>query len=132
MIRKKITVEDFEKVAKENEFFIWHFFNPHLNLSLNSIFLPPKPLNPNPLPEILRVIDVPYFETDSKTAYDFLINLGNPFIENVYKINIHSPVVIAFNRRRMVTHTFGPHCYCIEGVISLIGELNPQFILDTL
>jgi hypothetical protein len=132
MIREKITVADFEKVANENEFFIWHFFNPHLRLVLNSIFLPPNDLYPNALPDILRTINVPYFETDSRTAYDFLIDLGNPFIENVYKLDTYNPVIVAFNRRRMVTHTFGPHCYCVEGVIDLIGELNPQFILNTI
>jgi ABC-type transport system substrate-binding protein len=132
MIRKKIAVEDFEKVAKENEFFIWHFFNPYLNLNLNSIYLPPNDFSPNGMPEILSMIKVPYFETDSEKAYDFLINLGNPFIENVYKLKVHNPVVVAFNRKRMVNHTFGPYCYCVEGIISLIGELNPQFILDTL
>lgn len=131
MIRKKITVNDFEKVANENEFFIWHFFNPNNNsIVINSIFLPPNPIKPDALSEILRIIKVPYFETDSETAYDFLLNLGNPFIENVYKLRIHNPVMVAFNRRRMVNHTFGPYCYCPEGIISLIGELNPQFILD--
>jgi hypothetical protein len=132
MIREKIGVKDSEKVAKENEFFIWHFFNSNLSLTLNSIFLPNNPFFPNPLHEILNIISVPYFETESEDAVDFLINLGNPFIENVYKIQIHSPVVVAFNRRRMVTHTFGPYCYCGEGVIGLIGELNPQFLLDTI
>jgi len=132
MIREKIRVEDFERVAKENEFFIWHFFNSYISLPINSIFLPKNPFLPNPLDDILDIISVPYFETESEDAVDFLINLGNPFIENVYKIQIHSPVVVAFNRRRMVTHTFGPYCYCPEGIISLIGELNPQFLLDTI
>jgi hypothetical protein len=130
MIRERITVNDFERITKENEFFIWHFFNLKSGTQLNSIFKTEHPFFPNPFIPILKSISVPYFESDSQESYDFLINLGTPFIVNARKNNIHNPVVVSFNRKRMVNHTFGPYCYCIEGVIELIGELNPKFILD--
>lgn len=130
MIREKIKVSDFDRISKENEYFIWHFVNSETGTQLDSIFIPDNPFVPNPLFEILDLIRVPYFESESKESYDFLINLGTPFIQNAYKNRIHSPVIVSFNRKRMVNHTFGPYCYCPEGVIELIGELNPQFILD--
>jgi hypothetical protein len=130
MIRERITVNDFEKIAKENEYFIWHFVNPESATQLKSIFQPDNPFSPNPFISILESISVPYFESDSQESHDFLINLSTPFIINAYKNNTYNPVVVSFNRNRMVNHTFGPYCYCLEGVIELIGELNPQFILD--
>ena len=130
MVRERITVNDFKRIAKENEYFIWHFVSPLSSTQLKSIFQPDHPFNPNPFIPILKSISVPYFESDSQESYDFLINLGTPFIVNARKNNHYNPVVVSFNRNRMVNHTFGPYCYCIEGVIELIGELNPQFILD--
>jgi hypothetical protein len=130
MIRERITVNDFERITKENEYFIWHFVNPNSATQLKSIFQPDNPFNPNPFIPILESIPVPYFESDSQESYDFLINLSTPFVINAHRNNTYNPVVVSFNRKRMVNHTFGPYCYCIEGVIELIGELNPQFILD--
>ena len=130
MIREKIIINDFERIAKENEFFLWHFVNIDLNTQINTIFTPEDPFSPNPLLGILDTIPIPYFESDAKKSYDFLINLDTPFIHHTYENGIHNPVVIAFNKKRMVTHTFGPHCYCVEGIIDMIGELNPQYLLD--
>jgi len=130
MVRERVTVNDFERISKDNEYFIWHFVNPNSATQLKSIFQPDNPFNPNPFIPILKSISVPYFESDSQESYDFLINLDTPFIINARKNNRYNPVVVSFNRKRMVNHTFGPYCYCIEGAIELIGELNPQFILD--
>ena len=130
MIRERVTVNDFDRISKENEFFIWNFVNPKSGTQLKSIFEPDNPFTPNPLISILKTISVPYFESDSQESYDFLINLGTPFIVNARRHNTNNPVVVSFNRKRMVNHTFGPYCYCLEGVIELIGELNPQVILD--
>jgi hypothetical protein len=128
MIREKVTVNDFQKIAKENEFFLWHFVNTDSVTQLKSIFIPDNPFQPNPIFGILDAVPIPYFESDSKESYDFLINLDTLFIRHLYKQGIYSPVIIGFNRRRMVTHTLGLHCYCIEGVIDIIGELNPQYL----
>tara|TARA_R110000868_G_scaffold246705_1_gene503274 strand:- start:1230 stop:1628 length:399 start_codon:yes stop_codon:yes gene_type:complete len=130
MVRERITVNDFERISKDNEYFIWHFVNPNSVTAVKSIFQTENPFNPNPLISILKLIPIPYFESDSQDSYDFLINLSEPFMVNAYRNNTYNPVMISFNRKRMVNHTFGPHCYCPEGIIELIGELNPKFILD--
>jgi hypothetical protein len=132
MIREKIKVSDFDRIAKENEFFLWHFINDESAAQIHSIFLPNNPFDPNPLLGILDLISIPYFESETKESYDFLINISTPFIKNAYKDGVYNPVIIGFNRQRMVNHTFGPYCYCIEGVIELIGEVNPQFIIDVI
>jgi len=133
MIKEKIKVEDFERISKENKFFLWNFVvhNNH-HLEIRPIFEPyPSDKFPNGLISILEIIDIPYFETEVKDAYDFLINLDNRFIKSVFVNNAFQPQLISFNRRRMVGNTLKPKCYCVQGIIDLIGELNPQFLLDS-
>lgn len=130
MIREKIKVKDFERISKENEFFIWHFVGHTNQLAIRPFFEPKNSLFPNALDSILSLISVPYFETEIKDSYDFLINLDNAFSKNIYWNGYFQPVMVSFNRRRMVSHTYGPYCFCPEGIIELIGDLNPQFILD--
>ena len=74
MIRERISVNDFERITKENEYFIWHFVNPNSATQLKSIFQPDNPFTPNPFIPILKSISVPYFESDSQESHDFLIN----------------------------------------------------------
>jgi len=131
MIREKINVSDFDRITRENEFFIWNFTHFTESLQIKSIFQPEHPFLPNALIGILDTIPVPYFESVIEDSYDFLINLDTPFIKNITKNGFFQPVMISFNRKRMVNHTYGPYCYCTEGIIELIGELNPQFILDS-
>jgi len=131
MIREKVNVSDFNRIAKENEFFIWNFTHFTERLQIQSFFQPENPFLPNALVGILNLIPVPYFESVIEDSYDFLINLDNAFAKNIYKNKTFQPVMVSFNRRRMVNHTYGPYCYCSEGIIELIGELNPQFILES-
>lgn len=133
MIKEKIKVEDFERISKENKFFLWNFVvhNNH-HLEIRPIFEPYQSDKfPNGLISILEIIDIPYFETEVKDAYDFLINLDNGFIKSVFANNAFQPQLISFHRRRMVGNTLKPKCYCVQGIIDLIGELNPQFLLDS-
>lgn len=131
MIREKVIVSDFDKIARENEYYIWNFTHYNENLQIKSIFQPEHPFLPNALIQILNTIPVPYFESVIEDSYDFLINLDNHFAKNIFKNGHFQPVIVSFNRKRMVNHTYGPYCYCTEGIIELIGELNPQFILDS-
>ena len=132
MIREKIKVEDFDRISKENEFFIWNFVNlQNWHLEIQSIFTYESPSHPNAMKKILELISVPYFETELKDAFDFLMNLETRFIHNVYQNNDFQPVFVSFNRKRMVNCTYHPNCYCSQGIIDIIGELNPQFILDS-
>jgi hypothetical protein len=41
-----------------------------------------------------------------------------------------SPIMIGFNKNRKVTSTQDGICYCTEGIIDIVYQLNPKFILD--
>jgi hypothetical protein len=129
MIREKIKVEDFNRISKENEFFLWNFVIQGMTSHIKPLFEPEDYKYPNPLKSILELIPIPYFESDLSESYDFVMNLGNVFTKNVYKQNMFYPLIIGFNKRRVVSSTYS-RCYCVEGVLEIIGELNPQFILD--
>ena len=40
MVRERTTVNDFKRISKENEYFIWHFVSPLSSTQLKSIFQP--------------------------------------------------------------------------------------------
>lgn len=129
-IREKILISDFDRISKENEFFLLHFVaRQKMIIGINSVIDYYDVINP--LHEILDIIDVPYFETylDSESV-DFLINLDDVFIKRVYRIGYFQPTMVAFNKKRMVGNTFPPNCFCVEGVIKIIEDLNPQFIIN--
>ena len=131
MVREKIKVEDFNRVAREHEYFLWNFVNLNsYHLQIQSIFTEENPYIPNAMRSILEMIPIPYFETELKDAFDFLIGLDTRFIHNVYKNNYFQPVLLSFNRWRMIDTTYYPNCYCSDGIIKLIDDLNPKFILD--
>jgi hypothetical protein len=129
MIREKVNVSDFDRISKENEYFIWNFVTTPMTTHIKSLFELEDYRHPNPLKSILEFINVPYFESDLESSHDFVRNLGDRFLKTVYKNGILHPVMISFNRKRVVSSSYH-NCYCIEGVLELIGELNPQFILD--
>ena len=73
MIREKVTCGDYFKLAKENEFFLWHFVQKKQNegtLVLSTILEETK--ETNQLPLILDNIDIPYFESYTEDSIDFL------------------------------------------------------------
>ena len=142
MIRKIVTVDDFKKIANENEYFLWHFLMEDQHdsvLSLWSIFetrekhhIGYQPFNQ--LDVLLSEVNVPYFESYVKDSMDFLINLGL----NAKSLYQHpkqkcpsprrwsyQPVVIAFKKTRMITNTLNT-CYCVEGITKIILEMKPD------
>ena len=130
MIREKITVQDYERISRENEYYIWHFVRK-TNMgprAIYSVFDEPNHNRPNGLKTFLEMCEVPYFESyveDSADFIDNLIPLSWIWNENDKKFNTF---VIGFNKRRMVTSTLHGHCLCIEGITEIIYELNPDFI----
>jgi hypothetical protein len=127
---EKILISDFNRVSKENEFFLLHFVSREKRMiSVNSVM--DYYDDNNPLHNILNIIDIPYFEVylDSNSV-DFLINLDDVFIKRVYQNNYFQPVIIAFNKNRMVSSTYPPNCLCVEGIIKIIEDLNPQFLIN--
>jgi hypothetical protein len=135
MIREKVTVQDFEKISQENEFFIWHFLMSYdySQPTLRSIFDEYEGNNyaPNRMVQFLEIFNVPYFESYANESIDFLDRLGAP----LEKLRIPSepdlkPCVLTFNHRRLVNATYNGYCLCPEGLTDLLYDLNPEFIYN--
>jgi len=133
MIRKKVTVQDFEKISRENEYFIWHFLMSYdySQPTMRSIFdeYEGNDYSPNRMVQFLEIFDVPYFESYANESIDFLDKLGAP----LEKLRIPSepdlkPCVLTFNHRRLVNATYNGFCLCPEGLTDLLYDLNPEFI----
>jgi hypothetical protein len=130
MIREKVTVQDYERISGENEYYIWHFVRK-TNMgprAIYSVFDEPNHNRPNKLKIFLEMCEVPYFESYVEDSADFIDNLiPLSWIWNENDKNFNT-FVIGFNKRRMVTSTLHGHCLCIEGISEIIYELNPDFI----
>jgi hypothetical protein len=132
MIREKVTVKDYERISRENEYYIWHFVRKTNmgNRVIYSIFDEPEfsPDFPHELRTFLEICDIPYFESYVEDSVDFLdnlIQLKRLLSKNDNKLNT---CVLGFNKRRMVTSTMDGHCLCVGGISEIIYELNPKFI----
>jgi hypothetical protein len=146
MIRERVSVNDFKKIAKENEYFLWHFLMEEQHQTISGLwsFFEDK-INPySKEPEIhqvrtlLSMTDVPYYESYVKDSMDFLINLGlngkdlyilrNPWPHLPPDRRFHYvPLVVGFKRTGMVYNTHRV-CYCIEGITEIIMRLNPELL----
>lgn len=135
MIREKVTVQDFERISRENEYFIWHFLMSYdySQPTMRSIFDEYEGNNyaPNRMVQFLEIFDVPYFESYANESIDFLDRLGAP----LEKLRIPSepdlkPCVLTFNHRRLVNATYNGYCLCPEGLTDLLYDLNPDFIYN--
>ena len=75
MIREQVTVEDFNRISEENEYYLWHF--------VKKIYTGPLEIQPYfddktekyKLKTILDMVDIPFFESYTEDSVDFLINL---------------------------------------------------------
>jgi hypothetical protein len=141
MERKIITINDFYDVARNNEFFLWHFLQKNQeksDLVIQSYFKT-KENSENKLKEILDLIDIPYFESYTEDSIDFLHDIGgfnydklwnqNTPNTNEFKDVRFNPLLIGFKRTNKVSDTF-EKCYCFEGIIEIIGDLNPEFLMS--
>jgi hypothetical protein len=147
MIRQEVLIKDFYRIAKENEYFLWHFLQKEqeaTRLSIWSIFKENTAVNKdldNALIHILDKINIPYFESYTEDSIDFLMDIGldgkllwssknfkNWYVDKKYNFN---PIIIGFKKGKIITSTFEEgNCYCNEGIIELIGKLNPEFLLN--
>ena len=137
MIRKQITHKDFIEIGKSNEYFLWHFLQKNQvsnSLSLYSIF-DKKPQSQNPLEILLDGMNVSYYESYTQDSIDFLLGSGingvfwaapppnvNPSPEYLFK-----PFVALFKGYSFKGSTFQA-CYCVEGIIDVIGKENPEIL----
>jgi hypothetical protein len=129
MIREQITVKDYEKISKENEYYLWHFVRKN-DTGISDIYSIFKDDDKqNHLKPMLELIDIPYFESYIEDSLDFLDMLGMPldflYIKDVKKFNTF---ILAFKKKRMVTSTLDGYCMCVEGITDLIFNLNPEYI----
>lgn len=136
MVREQIKVEDFDRVGRQYEYFIWNFVSKNQNVNWPTI----RPIfnfdethykSPNFLIPLLEVFDVPYFETYIEDSIDFLNNLGVP-LDSLYlrEVEWFKPFMLTFNRKRMVNSTYNGFCYCPEGITKLLIDLNPDIVLN--
>ena len=134
MIREKVTIQDYERITKENEYLVWNFIiRGNYPLEIFSFFEETE--ERHTLREVLTCIDIPYFESDiDNDSIDFLINLEiSPY--QLWKKNgnggsMFYPVFIGFNKGRKINSSAEGYCYCKDGLIDLIYELEPKFILN--
>lgn len=130
MIREQVTVEDFNRISKENEYYLWHF--------VKKVYTPALEIQPYfddktekyKLKTILDMVDIPFFESYTEDSVDFLINLGFSAKKFWSGGKEFDPIMIGFNKNRKVTSTKDGICYCTEGIIDIVYQLNPKFILD--
>lgn len=133
MIREKITIQDYERISQENEYYLWHFVRKNNTgpVMIYSYFEEEEAFKGHQLKGILDKIDIPYFESYLEDSFDFLIDLGIPanllWIPETKEFNT---IILAFNKRRKVTSTFEGYCMCMEGILDMVYLLNPQYILN--
>jgi hypothetical protein len=136
MIREQVTVQDFERISRENKYFIWHFLMRDNNFSqpsMRSIFDENEKFyrSPNAMVKFLEIFDVPYFESFTDESIDFLDMLGVP-INNLRlpKRPTLKSFILTFNHKRLVNASYNGFCFCPEGITDLLHDLNPDFIYN--
>ena len=117
-------ISEFEKVARENEYFFWHFVSKDV-LGLSIIPLGADYGNGNSLELIRESLGVKIYQSFTEDSIDFLINLGLPS-KKIKDGAFYVPSFFGFHRRRMVESTID-HCYCREGITEIIFKTNPSF-----
>jgi hypothetical protein len=139
MERKIITVNDFQNVARNNEYFLWHFIQKKQKESSLGIYsyFDKREGEENKIKEIMDLVNIPYFESYTEDSIDFLNGLGIPYgrlwsPKNMTPNSFHktfNPIIIGFKKFNKIKTT-QDICYCVEGVLEIISELNPEFLLS--
>lgn len=133
MIRHEyIKVDDFKKVGSTNEYWLWHFIapKPNLELQIQPIHGAVNEIGIHPFRDLIEQLQIPIFETPTNEAIDFLISL-DPYlhIENIFRNNKFSPLILGFNYMRLVSSTHHPNkCYCCEGIVEIVAEMNVELL----
>jgi hypothetical protein len=139
MTNTQVNHKDFIKITKEHDYFLWHFLQKNQNetgLSLRSTY--GENNDTNELNILLKEIEIPYFESYTEDSIDFLHELGIPynklwdpnfdFMLKTINTQYH-PLVIGFKKFEKILTTLDT-CYCTDGVLKIIKELNPDLILN--
>ena len=138
MERKIITHTDFKEIGKNNDYFLWHFLQKDQEkniFQIFSIFKQKEDSSDNLLNNILENLDISYYESYVDESVDFLISSGingkiwEPPIEgsNPDPKYLFKPVILLFKGYTLKSSTFNA-CYCVEGIIDIIGKENPELL----
>ncbi len=141
MIREKIKHTDFFRIAKNNEYFIWHFVQKDQHLSgLNVSSIIDFEKEKNDLRDILENLDIPYYESYTEDSIDFLMGLGFKY-EQLFNSKLvlpkppkefrYTPLLIVFKKFTKVYSTLDI-CYCLEGIIECISKLDSKYLKQIL
>jgi hypothetical protein len=137
MERIIITVKDFQSVARNNEYFLWHFMQKKQKDSSLALFsyFDKREGEENKIKEIMDLVNIPYFESYTEDSIDFLNGLGIPYANlwspnNTAPNSFHqtfNPIIIGFKKFNKIKTT-QDLCYCVDGVLEIILELNPEIL----
>jgi len=137
MERRVITVKDFQSVARNNEYFLWHFMQKKQKDSSLALFsyFDKREGEENKIKEIMDLVNIPYFESYTEDSIDFLNGLGIPYANlwspnNTAPNSFHqtfNPIIIGFKKFNKIKTT-QDLCYCVDGVLEIILELNPEIL----
>jgi hypothetical protein len=140
MERKIITINDYQNVARNNEYFLWHFLQKNQEnsgLGFYSYFKE-REKEDHKLKELLDLVEIPYFESYTEDSIDFLNGLGIPYeklwtpseeFHGTPSYQKFSPVIVGFKKFTKTSCTL-ESCYCVEALLDIISELNPEFLLS--
>jgi hypothetical protein len=140
MERKIITINDFQNVARNNEYFLWHFLQKNQEnsgLGFYSYFKE-REKEDHKLKELLDLVEIPYFESYTEDSIDFLNEIGIPYeklwtpSESFYGTPSNqkfSPVIVGFKKFTKTSSTL-ESCYCVNSILNIITELNPELLLS--
>jgi hypothetical protein len=141
MERKIITINDFQNVARDNEYFLWHFLQKNQENSYMTFYsyFKQREDRDHKLKELIDLVEIPYFESYTEDSIDFLNGLGISYeklwtplesIDGTTASNQKfSPVIIAFKKFTKISSTL-ESCYCVESMLNMITELNPEILLS--
>jgi len=136
MIREKVTIQDYERISNENEYFIWNFISREEDYPFEIFSFFEDHDDVHTLRDVLSYIDIPYFESyNDKDSVDFLMNLDiSPYQlwrKDSDGKSIFYPLFVGFKKRIKINSSYDKNsCYCKEGLIDLIFQLDPKFILN--
>lgn len=117
-------ISEFERIAKENEYFFWHFVSKE-NLGLTVVPLGADFGRGNSLEVMRQMLGVTIFQSFTEDSIDFLVNLGLPSIKIKHDKSF-VPSFFGFKRRRMVDSTIN-RCYCEGGITDVIYNTNSKY-----
>ena len=140
MDRKIITIKDFKDVARNNEYFLWHFVQKeqYKNSTVMYSYFDNREYDVNYIKTVVDQLEIPYYESYVEDSIDFISGLGYPYSklwkapspkDIVSSKYFFMPSIIGFKKFSKVSSTLDS-CYCYEGVLEVVASLNPELLLS--